>query len=86
MQYIGITERNAFKRFQLQNKIYYEKSLVQLKDDNQMLIFVHSCAEIGKVAEALHDMALDQVKLPMFMWDGSGTQEILLEESALTKK
>lgn len=85
MQYIGITERNAFKRFQLQNEICYEKALIQRRDDNQMLIFVHSRAETGKVAKALRDIALERDELSMFVRDGGASQEILREEAASAK-
>lgn len=85
MQYIGITERNAFKRFQLQNEICYEKALVQRQSGNQMLIFVHSRAETGKTAKALRDLALDRDELSSFVRDGGATQEILREEAASVK-
>jgi pre-mRNA-splicing helicase BRR2 len=85
MQYVGITERNAFKRFQLQNEICYEKALVQRENGNQMLIFVHSRAETGKTAKALRDIALERDELFKFVRDGSGTQEILREETAGVK-
>lgn len=81
MQYVGITERNAFKRFQLQNEICYDKALDQRKNGNQMLIFVHSRAETGKTAKALRDMAVERDELSNFVRDGGGTSEILREES-----
>ena len=85
MQYIGITERNAFKRFSLQNQICYEKAVDQRKNGNQMLIFVHSRAETGKTAKALRDIALEKDELSMFVRDGGATQEILKEETASVK-
>jgi pre-mRNA-splicing helicase BRR2 len=85
MQYIGITERNAFKRFQLQNEICYEKAQVQRQAGNQMLIFVHSRAETGKTAKALRDIALERDELSSFVRDGGATQEILRDESATVK-
>jgi pre-mRNA-splicing helicase BRR2 len=85
MQYVGITERNAFKRFQLQNEICYEKAMVQRENGNQMLIFVHSRAETGKTAKALRDIAMEKDELSNFVRDGGGTSEILREESADVK-
>lgn len=82
MQYIGITERNAFKRFQLQNEICYEKAKVQRENNNQMLIFVHSRAETGKTAKALRDIALERDERSYFVRDGGATSEILREEAA----
>ena len=85
MQYIGITERNAFKRFQLQNEICYEKAMDQRRNSNQMLIFVHSRAETGKTAKALRDLAIERDELSNFVRDGGFTQEILREESGAAK-
>lgn len=85
MQYVGITERNAFKRFQLQNEICYEKALDQRRNGNQLLIFVHSRAETGKTAKALRDIAVERDELSNFVRDGSPTQEILREEMAGVK-
>ena len=85
MQYIGITERNAFRRFQLQNEICYEKAMVQRQNGNQILIFVHSRAETGKTAKALRDLALQRDELSSFVRDGGATQEILREESSAVK-
>ena len=85
MQYVGITERNAFKRFQLQNEICYEKALGQRRNGNQMLIFVHSRAETGKTAKALRDLAVENDELSYFVRDGTATQEILRDETAGVK-
>jgi len=85
MQYVGITERNAFKRFQLQNEICYDRALGQRRNDHQMLIFVHSRAETGKTAKALRDMAVTNDDISKFCRDGSMSQEILREESASVK-
>ena len=85
MQYIGITERNAFKRVQLQNEICYEKAIDQRRERYQLLIFVHSRAECGKTAKALRDIAIARDELSMFLRDGSASQEILREESTTVK-
>jgi len=85
MQYIGITERNAFKRFQVQNEVCYEKCLDQRRNNNQVLIFVNSRKETGKTAKALRDLAHDRDELTNFVRDGGATQEILKEESVSVK-
>jgi len=85
MQYIGITERSAFKRYQLQNEICYEKVLSQRRHGNQVLIFVHSRAETGKTAKTLKDFAIERDELSNFVRDGSASQEILREELASVK-
>ena len=84
-QYIGVTERNAFKRFQLQNEICYEKALQQRKNNQQMLIFVHSRAECAKTAKALRDLAIERDELEFFVREGAATQEILREELTTVK-
>eukprot|EP00579_Thalassiosira_antarctica_P032956 CAMPEP_0201991530 /NCGR_PEP_ID=MMETSP0905-20130828/340_1 /ASSEMBLY_ACC=CAM_ASM_000554 /TAXON_ID=420261 /ORGANISM="Thalassiosira antarctica, Strain CCMP982" /LENGTH=2336 /DNA_ID=CAMNT_0048545961 /DNA_START=59 /DNA_END=7069 /DNA_ORIENTATION=- len=85
MQYLGITERNAFRRFQLQNEICYEKAVGQRKSGNQMLIFTHSRAETGKTAKALRDLAMERDELSLFVREGGATQEILREEMSTVK-
>eukprot|EP00977_Amphora_coffeiformis_P011173 scaffold2671_cov167-Amphora_coffeaeformis.AAC.11 len=86
MQYIGISERNAFKRFQLQNEICYEKAMDQRKSGYQILIFVHSRAETAKTAKALRDIASERDELSSFVRDGSASQEILREEASSAVK
>jgi pre-mRNA-splicing helicase BRR2 len=86
MQYIGITERNAFKRFQVQNEVCYEKAMDQRKSGYQILIFVHSRAETAKTAKALRDIAAEREETSYFVRDGSATQEILREEASSSAK
>ena len=60
MQYLGITERNAFRLFRLQNKVYFKKACGQMRNRNQMLIFVHSRAETGKTTKTFRDIATEK--------------------------
>lgn len=85
MQYLGLTERNAFKRFQLQNEICYEKCMDQRQNGSQVLIFVHSRAETGKTAKALRDLAVEKDEASYFVKQGGPSQEILLEEQETAK-
>ena len=85
MQYLGITEKNAFKRMHLQNEICYEKAMDQRRKNNQILIFVHSRIETGKTAKALQSLAMERNELTKFVRDGSASQEILREEAASAK-
>mmetsp|Transcript_17823 Transcript_17823/g.25189 ORF Transcript_17823/g.25189 Transcript_17823/m.25189 type:complete len:2374 (+) Transcript_17823:76-7197(+) len=83
MQYLGVTERNAFKRHVLQNEICYDKCVLQRKNGaNQVLVFVHSRAETGKTAKALRDLAIERDETHLYVKDGGATQEILAEETA----
>jgi pre-mRNA-splicing helicase BRR2 len=63
------------------------KYSVNKRETNQMLIFVHSRAETGKIAKALRDIALERDELSSFLVrDGDGaTQEIGRDESATVK-
>jgi pre-mRNA-splicing helicase BRR2 len=83
-QYIGVTEKKALKRFQLQNEICYEK-VMQHAGRNQILIFTHSRAETAKTARALRDMALENDTLTQFVKEESASREILREEAQGTK-
>jgi pre-mRNA-splicing helicase BRR2 len=53
MQFIGVTEKKAIKRFQLMNEICYDKLLDQADKGYQVLIFVHSRKETAKTGRAL---------------------------------
>jgi len=79
-QYIGITEKKAFKRHQLMNSITYEKVLEQA-GKNQVLVFVHSRKETATTARMLRDMALENDDLSKFLKEGSGRRELLTEEA-----
>ena len=49
-QYIGVTEKKALKRYQVTNEVVYDKVL-EHGGKNQVLIFVHSRKETGKVQD-----------------------------------
>jgi len=53
-QYIGVTEKKALKRFQAMNDVVYEKVFDQA-GKNQVLIFVHSRKETGKLKNCCTD-------------------------------
>ena len=79
-QYIGITERKALKKIQLQNEICYEK-VIQRAGKHQVLIFVQSRAETVKTARALTEMVLENGTIEQFVPEGSHTSEILRTEA-----
>ena len=80
-QYIGIKEKKAIKRFQLMNTICYEKVVDQVKQDNQVLIFVHSRKETMLTATALRDLCLERDEMSLFLQDRSASREILQSEA-----
>lgn len=83
-QFIGVTERKAVKRVQLQNEICYEKVLLHA-GKNQVLIFTHSRADTVKTARALVEMATANDTLGRFLQEGSASAEILRTEIETVK-
>eukprot|EP00457_Paulinella_chromatophora_P000104 gb/GEZN01000104.1/.p1 GENE.gb/GEZN01000104.1/~~gb/GEZN01000104.1/.p1 ORF type:complete len:2168 (+),score=390.44 gb/GEZN01000104.1/:405-6908(+) len=79
-QFIGITQKKAFKRQQTMNEICYEKVLNHA-GKNQVLVFVHSRKETASTAKALRDMAVDKDDLAKFVADDSGRRELLTSEA-----
>ncbi|TVU35736.1 hypothetical protein EJB05_17639, partial [Eragrostis curvula] len=83
-QYIGITARKSLQRFQLMNKICYEK-VMAFAGKHQVLIFVHSRKETVKTACAIKDAALANDTLSRFLKNESASQEILSTHADLVK-
>lgn len=79
-QYIGVTEKKPFKRFQLMNEIAFKK-VEEQAGRNQVIVFVHSRKETAKTARALRDLAVDNDVLDKFIKEGSATREILADEA-----
>ncbi|CAO3589811.1 unnamed protein product [Absidia cylindrospora] len=86
-QFIGVTEKKAIKRFQVSNEVCYEKVIEQIdqREENQVLVFVHSRKETAKTAKTLRDMALDQDTIGRFLKQDSASREILQSEAATVK-
>lgn len=79
-EFIGVTEKKAIKRFQIQNEICYEKVLEHAGKD-QIIIFVHSRKETGKTAKFLRDRALELETITQFLRADPATREILTSEA-----
>ncbi|XP_065175302.1 U5 small nuclear ribonucleoprotein 200 kDa helicase-like [Sycon ciliatum] len=84
MQYIGISEKKALKRFQLMNEIVYEKILEEA-GKSQVLVFVHSRKETVKTAKAIRDLCLERDKLGLFLREASASTEVLRTEAEEVK-
>lgn len=86
-QFIGVTEKKAIKRFQVMNEVCYEKVIEQIeqREENQVLVFVHSRKETAKTAKSLRDMALENDTINRFLKDDSASREILQSEAATVK-
>lgn len=83
-QYVGITQKKAFKRHDMINQITYEKVMEQA-GQNQILVFVHSRKETAMTATALKDMAIENEELGKFLKEDSGRRELLQEEAESVK-
>lgn len=83
-QFIGVTEKKAIKRFQVMNDVCYQKTLEQIeqREENQVLVFVHSRKETAKTALSLRDMALENDTINRFLKEDSASREILQSEAA----
>lgn len=80
-QFIGITEKKAFRKYEAMNEICYEKMIDNLSENNQMIIFVHSRKETAKTAKWLANKLLEEEKLSSSMKFSSGVREILKTEA-----
>eukprot|EP01129_Flabellula_baltica_P012165 TRINITY_DN5448_c0_g2_i1.p1 TRINITY_DN5448_c0_g2~~TRINITY_DN5448_c0_g2_i1.p1 ORF type:complete len:2132 (-),score=479.57 TRINITY_DN5448_c0_g2_i1:7-6402(-) len=78
--YIGVTAKRPFKRYQMMNKICYDKVIAEA-GKNQILVFVHSRKETAKTARALRDMAFNQDTIGKFLEEDSISKEILMTEA-----
>ncbi|KAI8374185.1 Sec63 Brl domain-containing protein [Radiomyces spectabilis] len=86
-QFIGVTEKKAIKRFQTMNEVCYEKVMEQIenREENQVLVFVHSRKETAKTAKTIRDMALEKDTIARFLNQDSASREILQSEAATVK-
>lgn len=83
-QYIGVSAKKAFKRYQMMNEICYEK-VMQNAGKNQILVFVHSRKETLTTARYLRDQALDNDQLAEFLSEDSASRAILKDEADSVK-
>jgi pre-mRNA-splicing helicase BRR2 len=77
-EFIGITEKKPFKRFQIMNEVCYDKVL-SYAGREQTLVFVHSRKETAKTAKFIRDMAVDRETITQFVKPEGAVREILLQ-------
>lgn len=65
-RFIGVNERNPADQKRVYNEICYEKVANAFKNDQQIMIFVHSRNDTYKTARALVDIATIRGELDMF--------------------
>ncbi|XP_040370030.1 DExH-box ATP-dependent RNA helicase DExH12 [Rosa chinensis] len=78
-QYIGITARKSWQKYQLMKQLCYEK-VMAVAGKHQVLIFVHSRKETAKTAGDIRDSALANDSLGRFLKEDSGSCEIIRSE------
>lgn len=81
-QFIGITEKKAFKKYEAMNEVCYEKVVENINAGHQVIIFVHSRKETEKTAKAIVEKILSNDKLKELMNFSVGVNEILKSESS----
>jgi len=84
MSFLGITVKKPFKRFQLMNKLCFEK-VSEHAGTNQVLVFVHSRKETAKTAKMLRDMAIENNTIGKYVGDDTASREILTQEAENAK-
>ncbi|KAK9487748.1 Sec63 Brl domain-containing protein [Lipomyces starkeyi] len=82
-QFIGITEKKAFKRYQAMNDAAYDKVIEGSKD--QIIIFVHSRKECAKTARFIRDRAIEEETITNILKSDVASREILRQESENVK-
>ncbi|CDR46896.1 CYFA0S26e01288g1_1 [Cyberlindnera fabianii] len=82
-QFIGITEKNSFKKTQAMNEACYDK-ILEAAGKHQVIVFVHSRKDTVRTAKWLRDKLLEEKKLNSFLKSDSASVEILRQESDKT--
>ncbi|CEP21995.1 unnamed protein product [Cyberlindnera jadinii] len=83
-QFIGITEKNSFKKTVAMNEACYDK-ILEAAGKYQVIIFVHSRKDTFRTAKWLRDKLLEEDKLHLFLKSDSASVEILKQESEKIK-
>lgn len=84
-QFIGITEKKAFKKYEAMNEVCYQKVIQNINEGNQVIIFVHSRKETTKTAKWLANKLVEDEKLESLMKFSNGVKEILRSEAENAK-
>lgn len=83
-QFIGLTEKNSFKKTISMNEACYDKVL-EAAGKHQVIIFVHSRKDTFRTAKFIRDKLLEEDKLHLFVKSDSASVEILRQESEKVK-
>lgn len=83
-QFIGVTEKNSFKKTLAMNEACYDK-ILEAAGKYQVIVFVHSRKDTFRTAKWLRDKLLEENKLNLFLKSDSASIEILKQESEKLK-
>ena len=80
-EFVGVSDRKAIKQLKMMNDVCYTKVLEHVgKNQQQMLIFVHSRKETAKTAKYIRDKAVEMETIGQIMRTDAGSRALLSEE------
>ena len=81
-EFIGVTDKKPIKQLKTMNDVCYTKVLEHVgKNQQQMLIFVHSRKETAKTAKFIRDKAVEMETIGQIMRTDAASRQILAEEA-----
>lgn len=81
-EFIGVTDKKAIKQLKTMNDVCYTKVLEHVgKNQQQMLIFVHSRKETAKTAKYIRDKAVEMESIGQIMRTDAASRAVLAEEA-----
>lgn len=78
--FMGISHKKPLKRFQLQNSLAYERTLHQMQNSEQVIVFVHSRKETAATCEYFIQRAIEEEATDHFLKPGTASHEIIQTE------
>ncbi|RMZ80202.1 hypothetical protein DV737_g3117, partial [Chaetothyriales sp. CBS 132003] len=81
-EFVGVTDKKPIKQLKTMNDVCYAKVLEHVgKNQQQMLIFVHSRKETAKTAKYIRDKAVENETIGQIMRTDAASRQILNEEA-----
>ncbi len=81
-EFIGVTDKKPIKQLKAMNDVCYTKVIEHVgKNNQQMLIFVHSRKETAKTAKYIRDKAVEMETIGQILRTDAASREILKEEA-----
>lgn len=81
-EFIGVTDKKPIKQLKMMNDVCYTKVMEHVgKNNQQMLIFVHSRKETAKTAKYIRDKAVEMESIGQILRTDAASREILKEEA-----